>query len=250
MIQREIYAIWLREVKKALSDKWSLVVSVILPLVIIFVIGIGIDSFVNLKNLGINYTDFLGPGVIAIMSMGGALSIGHSIIEDKKGFIKEMLVAPISRASIFIGKILGEITVYFVLTLIVVLIFLTFIKSLSLVAVLWTLLFMVLIAFGFYGLGIVLSFLFSKSKTYNVINGLIMSYLIFLSGAFFPVKGLPMFLKIISLVNPLTYGVDALRNIITGYGEFNLFFNLLFLIIFGVLMVAIGSFAFKRTIEA
>ncbi|MEM4336680.1 MAG: ABC transporter permease [Candidatus Woesearchaeota archaeon] len=249
MLHTEIFAITKREIKKSLADKWFILISIASPLIFIFVLGKGIDSFVDIKNLGMSYTDFLGPGVIAIMCMGGAVHIGNSIIEDKKGFIREMLVAPVSRASIFIGKILGEMAVYFSLTFIVIIIFLAIVKSLSFTSLFWAAFFMILITFGFYGLGAVLSFLFKRAKTYQVINSFVMMYIVFLSGAFFPHSKLPRVMMILSALNPLTYGVDGLRWALTSYKEFSIFFDIIFLALFGILMIFIGAYSFKKTIE-
>jgi ABC-2 type transport system permease protein len=248
MIHKEIYAIWLREVKKFLTDKWHLLFSIAWPIFLIFVIGVGIDSFVDVESLGMSYKNFLGPGVIALFSMSGAMTIGNSIIEDKKGYIKELLVSPISRFSIFVGKVLGEMTLNFALTLIVVVFFLIWIESLTFVAVAWAFLFMVLIAFGFYGLGLVLSFLFNKAKSYNLIAGVLITIIIFFSGAFFPIKGLPAWMKAISYINPLTYGVDGLREVMAGSSKFGLMTNLIFLVIFSIVMIFLGSYSFKKAI--
>ena len=126
--------------------------------------------------------------------------------------------------------------------------FLIWIRSLTFVAVAWAFLFMILIAFGFYGLGLILSFLFNKAKSYNLIAGVFITVIIFFSGAFFPVKGLPVWMKAISFINPLTYGVDGLREVMAGSSKFGIMPNLIFLIIFGIIMTLLGSYSFKRAI--
>lgn len=249
MIHKEIYTIWLREIKKALVDKWQIIISIGWPLFLIFALGIGIDSFIDVSDLGVSYTELLGPGIIAILAMAGSMSIGNSLIEDNKGFIKELLVAPISRSSIFIGKVLGEMTINLGTTLIAIIIFLFFVQLLNITSILLSLLFMILIAFGFYGFGIVLSSLFKKTKSYQMITGLLVAVMIFLSGAFFPTEKLPFTLKIFVLINPLTYGVDSLRNILVGFGEFGLIRDLLVLITFAIVMLVLGSYLFKRSLE-
>ena len=211
--------------------------------------GIGIDSFVDVSKLGVSYTELLGPGIIAIFAMAGSMSIGNNLIEDNKGFIKELLVAPISRSSIFIGKVLGEMTINLGTTLIAIIIFLYFVQLLSVTSILLSLLFMILIAFGFYGFGIVLSSLFKKTKSYQIITDLLVAVMIFLSGAFFPTENLPFALKIFVFVNPLTYGVDGLRTILVGFGEFGLFIDALVLIAFAIVMLISGSYLFKKSLE-
>jgi|SRR3989344_6129395 len=245
----EIYAIWLREIRKSLANKWEIFISILWPLFLIFVVGIGLDSFIDSGQIGVNYTELLGPGVIAILAMSSAMSIGNSIIDDRRGFIKELLVAPISRISIFLGKILGEATFDFSINLIVAFFFLLFINALNLVSMLWVLFFMLLIAFGFYGFGIVLSFLFKRARGYQVIRELIMTFIVFLSGAFFPLKNLPLIVKIFTFINPLTYGVDGLRNVLIGYSEFSLILNIISLLVFGIIMMILGSYLFQKSIS-
>lgn len=108
---------------------------------------------------------------------------------------------------------------------------------------------MFLIAFGFYGFGIVLSSLFKKAKSYQIITGLTTAFIIFLSGAFFPTENLPKFLKIAFTINPLTYGVDGLRNVLINFGEFPLMFDISVLAVFGILMLILGSYFFKKSLE-
>ncbi|MBU0466703.1 MAG: ABC transporter permease [Nanoarchaeota archaeon] len=244
-----IQTIWLRSIRKALADKWNLLIGVGWLLFLIFILGFGIDSFVNLDDLGVSYTELLGPGIIALMVMGGALSIGNQLIEDKGGFIKELLVSPISRPSIFLGMIFGEMTINLTVTLVAIIFFLLFIKALSLVSLLLAIVLMLLIAFGFYGFGIVLSSFFKKAKSYQMINGIVMGAVMFLSGSFYPIGNLPLWFKWIVKVNPLTYGVDGLRAVLVGFSEFGLLVDVAVLAGFGVAMLALGSYLFSRGLK-
>lgn len=247
MIADEIYAIWLREVKKLLADKLALAVGIVLPFLVIIIIGAGVDSFVKLEISGLNYTSFLGPGIIALWAMSGALGIGNSFIEDKQGFIKELLVAPVSRASILLGKVLSEMSFTLGITLIATFFFLHYIGTLSLITTAKAALIMILIALGFYGFGLIMGLIFKKAKSYQLFSGLIITAIIFLSGIFFPAQNLPIWMKTAFVVNPLTYGVDALRQVMTGYSEFGLFYDLIVLAVFGLVMVTAGTYLFSKT---
>lgn len=247
MIAGEIYAIWLREMKKLLANKLALVVGVVLPFLVIIVIGSGVDSFVKLEISGLNYTSFLGPGIIALWAMSGALGIGNSFIEDKQGFIKELLVAPVSRVSILLGKVLSEMLFTLGLTLIATVFFLYYIGAFSFGTITKAVLIMILIAFGFYGFGLIMGLIFKKAKTYQFFSGLIITAIIFLSGVFFPAQNLPSWMKAAFAINPLTYGVDALRHVMTGYSEFGLFYDVIVLTVFGLVMVTAGTYLFSKT---
>ena len=242
----DIHAIWMREVKKALVDKPTLLIGTVFPILFILIFGAGVDSFVNIAIPGINYTRFFGPGMIALWAMASAQGIGNSIIEDKHGFIKVLLVAPISRTSIFIGKILGEMTFALGSTFLTAIFFLTYTHALSPLRIILSLAFILLIAFGFYGLGLLMGTLFLKSKGYQIAAGIVTTVFIFLSGIFFPAQNLPAWMKLAVAINPLTYGVDALRTVMIGYGEIGLLFDLAVLLAFGCSMIVLGSFAFRR----
>lgn len=242
----EIHAIWRREVKKELADRASLLMGVLFPLFMIFVLGIGFDSFVKLKGIDTSYTAFLGPGIIAIMAMGGAAHVGQSMIKDKESYLKELLVAPISRTSIFIGKILGTMVIRFVMLLIIVLIFLEIIDALSFSSIIWALIFMFLIEFVFYGFNLGLGFFFKRAGTYQQFIGLVNVAIIFLSGAFFPIQNLPTAMKVFVYINPLTYGVDGLRGQLTGVHQFPLAVNVLVLVFAGIVMTGLGAFIFRK----
>src|SRR3989338_7620203 len=124
----EIHTIWRREIKKAMADKGAMAMSIVGALLFIFILGIGLDSFVELKGIESKYSAFLGPGIIALMAMSGAASIGNSMIKEKESFLKELLIAPISRVSIFVGKILGQMTTDFIALIVIVLVFLEFVN--------------------------------------------------------------------------------------------------------------------------
>src|SRR3989338_7570609 len=246
----EIHTLWRRELKKAFADKATLLVSAVWPLLLIFLLGIGFDSFVELKGIGISYTEFMGPGIIALMAMGGAVYVGNEMIKDKEGFIKELLVAPISRVSIFVGKILGAMTLSFSIMTIVVVAFLEAIGKLSLASVLWALLFMFLIAFIFYSLSMALAFPFRRSSTYQQIASIIWFAVSFLSGAFFPIKSLPIWMKAVAYANPLTYGIDGLRGQMVGEAAFPVATNLLVLVAFAVFSTILGAALYRKSISA
>ena len=246
----DIRTIARREVKKVLADKATLLISVIWPLFIIFIIGLGFDSFIEFKGLETTYLAFLGPGIIALMAMGGATYVGNTMINERATFIKELLVAPISRVSIFIGKIIGAMAIDFVIITIVSMIFLEAIGALSIMSVVWTLIFMFLIEFVFYGLSLLMGVFFSRPGTYQQIGGILSFVIISLSGAFFPVANLPIFMKIVSYINPLTYGVDGLRGQLIGVSMFPAAFNIFMLLAFGIATSLLGAFFFRRFLEA
>jgi ABC-2 type transport system permease protein len=245
----EIYAIWLREIRKAFADKWLVVIGFALPLFLIFAIGAGIDSFVGMDELGMSYTSFLGPGIIALWVMSSALSSGNSLIEDKQGMLKLMLLAPISRMSIFVGKMLAEILISFSVMLIIVVAYLFASGTVSTFAIMKAALFMLLLAFSFYGIGLAAASMFKRAKSYQMAFGLLTMGAVIVSGIFFPIKHLPVWMKWIALANPLSYGADGLRGSLTGSSEFGLLLDAAILLSVSVAMMFLGSYAFARSVQ-
>jgi ABC-2 type transport system permease protein len=245
----DIYTIWFRQVKKALKDKWQIAIGITWILLLIFIIGYGIDSFINLDNYDISYTEIFGSGMIAMIALQGALTIGNDLIEDKKGFIKELLVSPISRVSIFVGLIFGNMTMHLLTSTIIIVIFLAIVASIKISAILLSLLIIFLIAFGFYGFGIVFASLFKSSKSLQMVSSILIGLVVLLSGAFYPIDNLPGWIKILVSLNPLTYGVDALRYVMIGFSEYSLAHSLTVLVTFGFAMLLLGSYLFKKTLD-
>ena len=246
----EIYIIWLREIKKFWADKAFFATAIIVPLLGVFIIGLGLGSFVKLPGLDVGYLEYFGTGAIAVLSIGAAMFVGFSLIRDKKGFVKELLVVPISRYSIMIGKILSEVTTQiFTLAVAVVIMVMYIDTDTGIMGIIKTIGVMFLIVFGFAGLGIILSSLFQSSRSYNQIMTVILIPLIFLSGEFFPINGLPRALQFFAHINPLTYGVDAIRGVLVNVTEFGVMYDITFLSIFAVVTLTIATSIFSRGLE-
>jgi ABC-2 type transport system permease protein len=245
----DIYTVWLRDMRLYLVSKAELVISIIWPLVLVFFLGLGVDSFLESKILGTSYTVYLGPGIIAMFLFLSSNNVGYSIIEDKKGFIKSMLVAPISRSSIIIGKILSSMTNLSLILIVFIIIQLLYTKNLTTLTFINSLLIGFLISFGAHGFGILIAVPFSNPKIFQYFGGFVYMAIVFLSGIFYPIHKLPFFLKSFSYLNPLTYGVDALRWAIIGKSEINIITDLVFLSIFSLLMIIMGAFIFNKTIN-
>lgn len=246
---REIYTIVWREVKKFTANKVDLALGFIWPLLLIFILGIGVDSFIEIPGLEINYTAFLGPGILAVIAMASSLSVGLSVVEDRGGFIKELLVAPLRRESIVIGKIIGGILTRFSLLLVVIIVFLAYLNKLDFLNILLAVFVMMLIAFSFYGFGVIVASVFKDVKVFNQIMALFMGVVIFLSGAFFPVGALPGLFKVIVFLNPLSYGVDGLRWALVGFHELNIARDIFVLAVFGSVVTVGSTVLFERSVK-
>ncbi|MFO0702543.1 MAG: ABC transporter permease [Candidatus Andersenbacteria bacterium] len=233
----DITTIWRRELLKFFADPSHVVINLLSPIIIIFLVGLSLNDVVKLPGVGSGYFGFFGPGLIAVAAIGSSMQVGFSLIRDREGAIGNVLVAPITRSSILLGKMLAELTEQGVTFLLALVIFLVA-NHVALYGALISIPIVGLIVLGFSSIGIVAASIFYSTKAYNSFLTFVVSPLIFVSGAFFPLQDVPSALQYLSMVNPLTYGVDAVRTSVFSAGTFGLPTDLAVLVPF-----ALGSFA-------
>ncbi len=247
---RGIYTLWLREVKRYLRDRARIISSFVQPLLWLGIFGSGIRFAQNLPP-GLTPQQFIFPGIIGQTLLFTSMFMGISVIWDKEfGFMKEILVAPISRFSVFLGKMFGDSTDAVIQGTIVFILGLLLGLELNPLMFLETLGIMVLITFGLVGIGLTVASFMESLESFGVIQSFINLPLFFLSGAIFIIgAGVPAWLQVASSFDPLTYGVDALRTVILGNAWpplHPLFYDLLIISAFDVVMITIGTVAFSR----
>jgi ABC-2 type transport system permease protein len=243
---RGVYTLWLREVKRYSREKTRLISSFIQPLLWLVIFGSGM----RFASAGIDYQKFIFPGIIGQTLLFTSMFMGISVIWDREfGFLKEILVAPISRASVFVGKMLGGSTDAVIQGSFVFLF--SFIVGISPdpIAFLLSMPIMILITFGMVSIGLTLASLMDSLEGFGVIQTFVNLPLFFLSGALFPLAFVPQWLRWVSVIDPLTYGVDALR--VTILREIwvpviPFRYDILALIAFDVGMMIIGTIVFGR----
>jgi len=240
-----IRMIWLRDIIRHFRDKVRLLGSITRPVLWLLIMGTGLRAAFNVH--GISYTHFIFPGIIAMNLIFAAMISTISIIWDREfGFLKEILVAPIPRSSIVIGKALSGSTVAFIEGLFV-LAFAPFIKiNIPLAHLLLLLPLMFLIAFVCTSLGIVIAARMTSFEGFGVVSNFVIMPMFFLSGAMFPIDNLPHWISFVMRINPLTYGVDFLRWVTLGIKTFALYIDFLFLVTFAFVMLVIGIFEFTK----
>lgn len=198
---------------------------------------------------GFNYTQFLLPGIIAQTMLFTAIFLGISVIWDRQfGFMKEILVAPIGRISIFAGKMFGVGTAAIIQGIIVIILGYLIGIPLTLYAICLAIPLMIIITIGLTCIGLVIASLMTSLESFGTIVTFVNMPMFFLSGALFPVTNLPSWIQWVFYINPLTYGVDALRSVmIPGWTPIiPLIYSLLIICLFDVAMVAVGSYFFSR----
>lgn len=243
-----IYTIWLRNVKRYLRSKSRIVGSLGMPLFFLIILGFGLNSVVNISNISGNYVEFLVPGIVAMSVLFTSIFSGIQIIWDKQfGFLKETLVAPISRTEIMLGQTFGGATTAIIQgAIILVLSLFIGITVPGFLSLLIAFGFMALIGISFTSFGIAIA---SRMDDMNGFH-LIMSFFIFpvfgLSGAMFPIESLPPLFRDLTLFDPLTYGVEGIRFGLTGVSQINPVVCFIVLLAFSIATILIGAFLFRK----
>lgn len=210
------YIIWLRDVKRFWRDTMRRIGAFTQPLIYLFLLGTGLQSAFKVFGAGeTKYVTFMYPGILAMTVLFTSMFSAISIIWDREfGFLKEMTVAPIPRSSIAMGKILGGATTA-VLQGIVFLVFMPLAGiSYSLYRVLMALLVMCVLSLALTSLGVLIASRMKSMEGFPIVMNFILMPMFFLSGAMFPLQGLPGWMDFLTKVNPMSYGVDAMRSVV------------------------------------
>lgn len=245
-----IYIMWLRQLKRYWRSKSRIVGSIGQPLLFLIALGFGLGPVFARAGHG-NYLNFLAPGVMGQAILFMAVFNGVELIWDKQfGFLKETLVAPVSRLEIVLGRVLGGATIATLQGIIVFLLTLLLgfrpesISFLPLAIVL-----MFLIALFYTGLGTAIASLMKDFHGFQLIMNFLVMPTFFFSGALFPLTSAPQILKTISLINPLTYGVDGLHQALTGTVYLGMAKDISILLVLSFLILSLSSYLFSK-IEA
>jgi ABC-2 type transport system permease protein len=246
-----VYVLWVRQIKKYWRSKSRIIGSLGQPLLFLLAFGYGFKSIFAGAGEG-DYITFLAPGIIGMAIIFSAMFAGIEVIWDRQfGFLKETLVAPVSRSSIAIGRTLGGATIALFQGVVVFLISLLigFHPSVGIGGLLLTLLVMALIAILFTAIGTAIAVRMRDMQAFPLIMNFIMMPLFFLSGSLFPLTGLPKALAAVLRFNPLTYGMDALRGLLTGVYHFSFGHDLVIIVLITAAALTIATLLFKN-IEA
>ncbi|MEM5792904.1 MAG: ABC transporter permease [Candidatus Aenigmatarchaeota archaeon] len=240
-----IYTVWLREMIRYFRQKERIIGSLVMPLFWLVVFGSSMRPSVDIGNL--DYRTFISPGVIMMTVVFTSVSSGISIIWDKElGFMKEMLVAPVSRISIVLGKSLGTATTALIQGMLIMFISMLIGLNVSFYTILLMIPIILFISLGLVGIGITLGSLMNNIEGFQLLFNFLVMPLVFLSGALFPINNLPPYLKFIPYIDPVTYGVELLRYILIGYSTIPFYISLAVVLVFSTSMLFISTLAFKR----
>ncbi len=243
---KTIYILWLRQLKRYTRSKPRMFASLAQPILFLFAFGFGFGSVFQKAGEG-NYIQFLASGIICMAIMFTAVFSGIEIIWDKQfGFLKETLVAPVSRFNIMLGRTLGGATVAVLQGIIVLLITLLVGFKPMWSGFFLAFIFMFLLSLFFTAFGTMLASKLDDMQSFPLIINFLVMPLFFLSGALFPTTGLPRLFNTIVRFNPLSYAVDGVRGALTGTSAFGFGLDALVLVVVTLACLWIGAEFFKR----
>jgi ABC-2 type transport system permease protein len=242
-----IFVLWLREVKRYLRSRAQVIGSLAQPALYLLVLGFGFGAVFRQAGQG-SYLQFVAPGVIAMGVLFTSVFSGIGLLWDRQfGFLKETLVAPVPRLSIMAGRTLGGATIAIIQgTLVLAVCMLVGFRPQSWTAVPLAFAFMALIAVVFAALGTAIGSTLRDMQGFQLIMNFLIMPIFFLSGALFPLDGLPTALTIATRLDPLAYGVDGLRGAFIGASHIGLLLDVSVLAALSLLFLVLGAWAFSK----
>jgi ABC-2 type transport system permease protein len=242
-----IYILWLREMKRYLRSRVQIVASLGQPLLYLVVLGFGLGPVFQKAGQG-SYLQFVAPGVIGMTVLFSSIFSGLGLLWDRQfGFLKETLVAPVPRLQIMIGRTLGGATIAVIQGLIVTLVcVIAGFRPAHLSTVPLALGFMLLIATVFAGLGVAVGSSLQDMQGFQLIMNFMVMPLFFLSGALFPLDGLPKVLAAATMIDPLSYGIDGMRSILLEKSHYGAMVDFEVLLVVAMLFIVIGAYRFSK----
>lgn len=240
-----LYALWYREVKVFLRERSRIVSSVVNPLIWLVAFGGGLGSAISFG--GVQYQTFIFPGVLMMTVLFTSIFFGLYIVWDKKlDFFKEVMVAPLNRSTLFLGKMLGGCTDALIQGGILLVLGVFFGVQYTMYAVVVLVLFLIFIAAGITSVGLAIGSQMTSFEGFGLIQSFVVMPLFFLSGALYPLDNLPGWLQTVTYLNPLTYIVDGMRGTLMGISAFPLILDIGVTVVFVAAMAGIGTLAFRR----
>jgi ABC-2 type transport system permease protein len=216
-VYRAVWVIAYREILRFTQERSRMLSSFATPLLFLVIFGAGFSRLIGSLSPGVDFIQFMYPGIMAMTVLMTSIFSGLSVVWDREfGFLKEVLVAPLSRSGVILGKAVGGTGVALAQGIIMLVLAPFLGVHLSWTLVLKLIPLLVLVSLSLSGLGLLVASRMRSQQGFQVVMQLLIFPLMFLSGVFFPVNSVPTWLQVIAKVNPVTYGVDAIRQVFLG----------------------------------
>ncbi|HSK91925.1 MAG TPA: ABC transporter permease [Euzebyales bacterium] len=259
-VYRGTWVVAYREVLRFVRERSRVIASITFPLLFLAIFGAGFNNVIGQMAPGVNLIQFMYPGIIAMAVLTSALSAGLSVVTDREvGFLREILVAPLSRTGIVLGKAVGAAAVALLQALLLLFVAPLVGVDLDIGIVVRLVPIVVLLSLVLSGLGIIIGSFMRSQHGFQMVLQILVFPMVFLAGVFYPVDTLPVWMEILSKSNPVTYGVDAIRQVFLGsdpaaaglgvtvFGHtMGLVEELAMVSVLGVVLIAGAAVAFSR----
>jgi ABC-2 type transport system permease protein len=245
-----IYTMWLRELTRFVRSRSRLIGSGGQPLIWLAIVGVGLGSAFAVVN-GIPYLTFMAPGIIGMTILFSSIFAGINVIWDKQfGFLKEILVAPVSRVGIVLGKIFGSATISmltaFIILVVIIGVGIIPLSEITVLGVVEAIIFMILIAMVFVSIGLIIASYVNNMEGFQVIINFLILPLFFLSGALFPLTDAPIWMKGLAAIDPLQYGVDGMRGALIHGGVYPIYIDFIVVLAVAIGLIVVADYAFTK----
>ena len=263
---RATWVVSYRELLRFIQERSRIFSSFAMPLLFLAIFGAGFNRLIGAVTPGVDFIQFMYPGIVAMTVLMNSVMSGLSVVWDREfGFLKEILVAPLGRGGIVLGKAAGSAVVS-VMQGIVMLVLAPLVGvSITPIMVVKLIPMLIVVSMSLSGLGVLIASRMRSQQGFQLIMQLIIFPLIFLSGVFFPVNNVPVWMEVISKIDPLTYGVDAIRQLFLGPGiaatsgqggytlgvtilghTMTILQDILVVAVFGTIMLSIAAWSFSK----
>jgi len=241
-----VYAIWKREILTFFREKPRIVSAVANPILWLLAFGEGLGSSVVIQGVQ-NYQQYIFAGILMQTFLFSSIFYGAYLVWDRRiDLLKAILVTPLSRSSIFLGKVLGGVT-FSLVEAVIILVFGAAINiQYTVSSIILTLLTITVATAGLTAVGLIIGSFMTSPEGFQLITTFVVFPLFFLSGALYPLRNLNIYLAALNQINPLTYIVDLLRSILIGLQYFGTLENIIVTLAFAIIANIVGIQAFKR----
>jgi ABC-2 type transport system permease protein len=206
-----------RELLRFVQDRPRMFSSFSMPIIFLIIFGAGFGRLIGQMMPGVDYIQFMYPGILAMTVLMTSVMSGVSIVWDREfGFLKEVLVSPLSRSGVLAGKAVGAATIAIIQGAIMLVLAPIVNVPINLGTVLALLPLLLILSLALSGLGLLIGARMRSQQGFQIVMQLVIFPMMFLSGIFFPVSGVATWLEVLSKLNPVTYGIDAIRQVFLG----------------------------------
>ena len=217
IVFRSIWVIAYRELLRFVQDRPRMFSSFSMPIIFLIIFGAGFGRLIGQMMPGVDYIQFMYPGILAMTVLMTSIMSGISIVWDREfGFLKEVLVSPLSRSGVLVGKAVGAATIAIIQGAIMLVLAPIVNVPINLGTVLALLPLLLILSLSLSGLGLLIGARMRSQQGFQIVMQLVIFPMMFLSGIFFPVSGVATWLAVLSKLNPVTYGIDAIRQVFLG----------------------------------